>query len=113
MHCPACGAKSEDAASYCANCGRGLTSATVTQPRRDPPFNYLAQAILVTIFCCGPLGIVAIVYAAQVNGNFAAGDYVGAAETARQAKKWTWISFGAGFVPRSLFVLFSIASIVL
>lgn len=34
---------------------------------------YLAPAILTTIFCCLPFGIVSIVYAAQVNGKLAAG----------------------------------------
>ena len=33
--------------------------------------NYLVQAILTTIFCCLPFGIVAIVFAAQVNGKLA------------------------------------------
>jgi len=35
--------------------------------------NYLVQAILCTICCCLPFGIVAIVYAAQVNGKVAGG----------------------------------------
>ncbi|OGP54706.1 MAG: hypothetical protein A2Y65_03275 [Deltaproteobacteria bacterium RBG_13_52_11] len=56
--------------------------------------NYLAQAILVTIFCCVPFGIPAIVFAAQVNGKLAAGDYDGAVETSKKAKMWCWISFG-------------------
>ena len=50
--------------------------------------NYLVQAILVTIFCCLPFGIVAIVFAAQVNGKLAAGDYAGAVQTSNQAKMW-------------------------
>jgi Interferon-induced transmembrane protein. len=29
--------------------------------------NYLVQSILVTLCCCMPAGIVAIIYAAQVN----------------------------------------------
>ena len=37
--------------------------------------NYLVQAILTTLFCCLPFGIVAIVYAAQVNTKIEAGDY--------------------------------------
>jgi len=36
------------------------------------------QAILCTLFCCLPFGIVAIVFAAQVDGKLAAGDYNGA-----------------------------------
>ena len=33
-----------------------------------PPPNYLVWAILSTIFCCLPLGIASIVFAAQVDG---------------------------------------------
>lgn len=58
--------------------------------------NYLAQAILVTIFCCIPFGIPAIVFAAQVNSKLAAGDIDGARDSSRKAKMWTWIAFGVG-----------------
>ncbi|GAB2664478.1 hypothetical protein GCM10027193_18250 [Arenimonas aestuarii] len=53
-------------------------------------------AILVTLFCCLPGGIVAIVYAAQVDGKAAAGDYVGAQQSSDNAKLWSWISLGVG-----------------
>jgi hypothetical protein len=58
--------------------------------------NYLVQAILVTIFCCIPFGIVSIIYAAQVNSKLAIGDVAGAMESSRSAKLWAWISFGIG-----------------
>jgi hypothetical protein len=60
--------------------------------------NYLVQAILVTLCCCLPGGIVAIVYAAQVNSKQAAGDITGAQESSDKAKLWCWISFGVGIV---------------
>ncbi|MDV0439670.1 CD225/dispanin family protein [Xanthomonas sacchari] len=50
--------------------------------------NNLVWAILTTLFCCLPLGIVSIVYAAQVNTKLAAGDVNGARESADKAKKW-------------------------
>jgi hypothetical protein len=65
-------------------------------PRNVP--NYLVQAILVTIFCCLPFGIVAIIFAAQVNGKLAAGDYAGAVNCSGQAKMWSWIGFGIGLL---------------
>ena len=43
--------------------------------------NNLVWAILSTLFCCLPAGIVSIVYAAQVNGKLAAGDIAGAQES--------------------------------
>lgn len=67
-----------------------------TEPTAKSVPNYLVQAILVTIFCCLPFGIVAIVFAAQVNGKLAAGDYAGASETSKKAKLWCWVSFGVG-----------------
>lgn len=58
--------------------------------------NYLVQAILTTLCCCLPFGIVAIVYAAQVNGKVAAGDMAGALATSKNAKTWCWVAFGCG-----------------
>jgi hypothetical protein len=58
--------------------------------------NYLVQSILVTVLCCWPFGIPAIVYAAQVNSKLAQGDYQGAVAASKNAKMWSWISFGLG-----------------
>jgi len=60
----------------------------------NPPKNYLVQSILVTIFCCLPLGVVGIVFAAQVNSKFAAGDVDGANQASADAKKMDeiWIN---------------------
>lgn len=60
--------------------------------------NYLVQSILVTLCCCLPFGIAAIVFAAQVNSKLAAGDFPGAQESSRKAKMWCWIAFGVGIV---------------
>ena len=43
-----------------------------------------------------PAGIVAIVYAAQVNGKLRVGDYQGARRDADNAKNWAIISAVAG-----------------
>ncbi len=58
--------------------------------------NYLIQAILVTIFCCLPFGIVSIIFAAQVNSKAAAGDIAGAMQSSKQAKTFAWVAFGIG-----------------
>ena len=60
--------------------------------------NYLVQSILVTLCCCIPFGIVAIVNAAQVNSKLAANNIAGAQESSQQAKKWCWIGLGTGIV---------------
>jgi len=63
-----------------------------------PPSSNLAFAIVTTLLCCLPAGIVAIVYAAQVNSKWAMGDYDGAMRASSNAKMWSWISVGVGIV---------------
>ena len=60
--------------------------------------NNMVMAILTTIFCCLPLGIVSIVNAAQVNKKLATGDYNGAVQSAKQAKTWAMVAIGVGLV---------------
>lgn len=65
-------------------------------PGGAPPNNYLIPAILVTLFCCLPGGIVAIINATQVNSKYAAGDVAGAQAASANALKWVKISAGVG-----------------
>lgn len=58
--------------------------------------NYLWQAIVVTILCCLPFGIPAIVYASQVNNKLTQGDIAGAMQSSSKAKFWCWMAFGFG-----------------
>jgi len=108
MYCWKCGAPNEDTAVNCAGCGvelkkapdQAAIDAPAPQARQQAPIqvsNYLVQAILVTVFCCLPFGIVAIVYAAQVNGKIQMGDAQGALDYSRKARTWCWVSFGIGF----------------
>jgi hypothetical protein len=60
--------------------------------------NFLIWAILSTLFCCLPAGIVAIVYASQVDGKLRSGDYDGAVRSSNNAKTWTFVSVGLGVV---------------
>lgn len=69
------------------------------------PKNWLVESILVTIFCCLPLGIVGIVYAASVNGKYDAGNYDGALEASKQAGMWTKIGFGVGLAFGILYLI--------
>jgi hypothetical protein len=75
--------------------------------------NYLVQSILVTLCCCLPGGIAAIVYAAQVNTKQAAGDINGALAASQNAKKWCWISFAVGIVVNAIVFGLQIAGGVL
>ena len=112
MYCPNCGEENVDEAKFCKGCGKPMqetptieeeyeresyrTSESLGPPPEIP--NYLAQAILVTIFCCLPFGIVSIVYAAQVNGFVAADKIDSALQASESAKMWAWISFAVGLV---------------
>lgn len=69
------------------------------------PKNYLLESILITIFCCQPFGIVGIVFASQVNSKYAIGDYEGAVQASKEAKKWTKWGFITGLVAGILFLL--------
>jgi hypothetical protein len=97
IFCTTCGTQNEAIASHCDRCGTLLLHpppSGISAGAEVP--NYLAQAILVTILCCLPFGIPAIVFSAQVNGKLAAGDYAGAVEASKRAKMWCWISFWVG-----------------
>jgi hypothetical protein len=67
--------------------------------------NYLVPAIL-SIFCCWPLGIVAIIFAAQVNGKVASGDLAGAADASKKAKMFSFIAIGVGAFLILIYVIF-------
>src|SRR5438128_1606783 len=130
--CPSCGAQNEPTAATCARCFAPLSGApqapppAPTQPvtyspppppvpgmAAPPPVpsaaasvpNYLVQSILVTIFCCLPLGVAAIIFAAQVNTKLQAGDYAGAVEASKKAKMFCWIAVGLGVVGILLYIL--------
>ncbi len=60
--------------------------------------NHLAWAIIATVLglclCCPSIipGIVAIVFAAKVNGLLAQGDLAGAQRASSNAKTWCWVT---------------------
>jgi hypothetical protein len=98
MKCTKCGAENADNAYKCVQCGEVLQQPATPGAVAQKIPNYLVQSILVTLFCCLPLGIVAIIFAAQVNGKVQAGDIPGAMESSRKAKMFCWISLGIGLV---------------
>lgn len=62
------------------------------QPTR--PNNYLALAIVSTILCCLPTGIVSIVYSTKVNDEYNDGNYEAANRSSKNAKTWAIVSIG-------------------
>ena len=115
MYCPNCGSCNDDNAPRCEECGQVFqayqypqqSAQRFEQMPRVP--NHLVWAILATLFCCQPTGIVAIVYAAQVDSKLSAGDYQGALESSQNAKTWAWISF----IPIAVMIGFGIFAAIL
>jgi hypothetical protein len=62
------------------------------------PDNYLVWAILCTVLCCLPFGIVSIVYSTKVSGLWSQGRYAEAQAAADNAKKWAIIGAIVGAV---------------
>lgn len=101
MFCTNCGQSIDDTATECTKCGAPVEP---TVPSRVIP-NYLVWAILVTLFCCVPSGIVSIVYSAQVNSKLAAGDIAGAERASKTARTWIIVSVSVGLVVVAIYAV--------
>ena len=132
MYCPNCGTgvDSQDA-RFCRRCGYQLAKPDHQEPEpgqeHDPPQsaepsspaqpqfeghvpNHLVWAILATIFCCLPTGIVSIIYSAKVNSAVLAGDIEEAKRLSNNAKTWAWVSLGIGVGILFVFIILPILS---
>src|SRR6267143_4964776 len=72
--------------------------------------NYLVPAII-SLFCCWPLAIVAIIFASQVNGKVASGDIAGAVDASKKAKLFSFISIGIGLAAGAIYLLLTLLGI--
>ena len=81
---------------YDPSVGQGMNNDMGMPPAM--PDNNLVWAILSTIFCCLPLGVVSIVYASRVNSLYMSRDYIGAQQAADNAKNWALYSMLASVV---------------
>jgi len=66
--------------------------------------NYMVPAII-SIFCCWPLAIPAIIFAAQVNGKVASGDIAGAQDSSKKAKMFSFIAIGLGVLGIVIYII--------
>jgi len=106
--CPRCRTPNDDNAWKCVKCQTILQKAPPPVASGPPVVipSYLWQAIVCTNCCCWPLGIPAIVYAAQVNSKIARGDIAGARNSSENAKMWCWIAFGSGLAAGLIYFVF-------
>src|SRR5581483_8455707 len=72
--------------------------------------NYLVPAII-SILCCWPLAIPAILFANQGNGKVAAGDIAGAQDASKKAKMFSFIASGIGVVIILIYVIMLILGV--
>jgi uncharacterized membrane protein YvbJ len=115
LYCPKCGTYNDDNAYKCVKCGTVVQQGAGVPPSQSTVGGgavtgksvptYMVPAILVTLFCCLVGGIVALVYASQVNTKLLIGDYDGAVKASNSAKTWCWVSFAVGLVSTALYFL--------
>lgn len=125
-YCSKCGEQNTDYASFCSKCGANITpfEETITvqpepsrqsynQQQEKPPIpnTYLWQSIVVTILCCMPFGIAAIVNATQVESRYNQGNYEGAQRASRNAKNfsiWSLVAAGIFYLGYGILVFFGV-----
>lgn len=69
------------------------------------PKTWMAESILVTLFCCQPFGIVGIVNASKVSSLYAQGKHDEAMSASESAGKWTKIGFGVGLAVIVIYIV--------
>ncbi|XP_028911203.1 proline-rich transmembrane protein 1 [Ornithorhynchus anatinus] len=88
--------------------GPGLA---LLEPRR-PPHDYLPIAVLTTVCCFWPTGIIAIFKAVQVRTAVARGDLVSAEIASREARNFSFISLAVGIAAMVLCTILTVVIII-
>lgn len=109
MFCKNCGNQIADAAVVCPKCGVPVAGKSVASATEQVP-NHMVGAILTALFCCQIGGIVAIVYAAQVNTKLARGDIEGARAASKTANTWIMVSIITGVLLGVIYAFICAAS---
>ena len=127
MYCPKCGTLNDDRSVNCSRCDTplnpagtppGMIQPGMIQPGAGPGFpavqpptaeipTYMTQSVLITLFCCLPLGIVGIFKANKINKLMRQNDVQGALVASKENKTMLWIAFGVGLVINVVYVLVS------
>ena len=84
----------------------------IPEPPQVKPNNYMVFAILTTVFCCVPFGVLAIIYASKVNSLWAMGQYDAAYYNAGKAKLWSIVAAAVGAIFIIAYVYFLSAGII-
>ena len=130
--CTSCGQPVNDGVRFCTNCGAPVAVEQTNYQQPDPdiknttesepepqvqqtqqiyvgnkPKSYLGWSIVVTVLCCWPFGIPAIVNSAKVNNRWNESDYAGAQEASQKAKKWIIVSAILGLIANVVYLISS------
>ena len=111
MFCHNCRQELAEGTAVCPACGAAQNQGAVGAGAVAPVIpNHLVGAILSTLCCCLPFGIVAIVYASGVNGKIAAGDIAGAVESSKKAATWINVSVICGIIGIVINIIINVAA---
>mgnify|MGYP001267594751 CR=1 FL=1 len=105
MYCRRCGQLNDDGATRCVKCAEALYRPQSAPTRVS---SHLAFAVVVTVLCCVPAGIPAIVYASRVTPLAIAGEVEAAQNASAKAGMWCWIALVAGLAGGLLYLGFMI-----
>ena len=86
---------------------------TTTSAPTQKPENWLIWAILSTVLCCLPLGIVSIIYATKVDNLWNAGQYEEAEKASKTAKLFFFLALGGGVLAGIIGLISGFASFLI
>jgi hypothetical protein len=109
MYCSECGASVNNNAVVCPKCGVAINNKNALVGSNVHVPNHMVGAILTTIFCCLIGGIIAIIYASQVNTKLAQGDIAGAQAASQVANNWIIANVVLGIIGGILYFILCIA----
>lgn len=111
MYCKNCGTELPEGTRFCTHCGtdQNTTRPVCTVP--DRPNTNLILAILVTICCCVPFGIVGIVYASRVDSAWNTGHYEDARKFSRLARNWSLWGIALTILIYVLYIILLVAGV--
>lgn len=113
MFCAECGAAISDNAVVCPKCGVAVAGRKVAIASNTQVPNHMVGAILSTVFCCLIGGIIAIVYASQVNTKLAQGDIAGAQAASKAANGWIIANVIVGLLGGLFYFILAVAGAAL
>lgn len=96
-------------AGYPRNFNQGFNAAAPNPGNNEKmPPTYLVWSVVMTVICCLPAGIAAIIFSCQVSSKFFAGDYAGAVKASQRAEIWIIVSFVLGVLANTLYLPISL-----